>query len=368
MRVRRSPHLVSYWKDGTLVACNYATGTTVGASPFVLQVLEHCTKWTTPAQLCAALDVSDVAALRALIDRLVSVSLLDQAGVRVDRRVMAMSALDPWNPEAGFFHFRTRDVAFESPRQTARRARAQERRAPMPPVVKRYPRTTASVDLPKPRADGEFPGVLKARRTWRRFSSKPIGRDDLATLLGLTSGVQQWATSAGQTLALKTSPSGGARHSIEAYVAIRDVDGLKPGVYHYAPDRHALERIRGRVSLQRMRQYVPNSGYFADASAMVFFTAIFARILWRYPYSRAYRAALVEAGHLCQTFCLTATWLGLAPYCIMGLADSIIEQDLGIDGIGESVLYAAGVGRPPSRSTSAPLVKGILRVRKNRKV
>ena len=98
---------------------------------------------------------------------------------------------------------------------------------------------------------------------------------------------------------------------------------------------------------------------------MVFFSAIFARITWRYPYSRAYRAALVEAGHLCQTFCLTATWLGLAPYCIMGLADSLIERDLGIDGISESVLYAAGVGRPPARSTSAPLVRGTLPVRKN---
>jgi hypothetical protein len=31
----------------------------------------------------------------------------------------------------------------------------------------------------------------------------------------------------------------------------------------------------------------------------------------------------------------------------MALADSRIEKDLGIDGITESVLYAAGVGRRP---------------------
>jgi SagB-type dehydrogenase family enzyme len=107
-----------------------------------------------------------------------------------------------------------------------------------------------------------------------------------------------------------------------------------------------------------MREYVPGSGYFANASAMVFFTAIFERILWRYPYARAYRAALIESGHVCQTFCLTATRLGLAPFCVMALADSLIEHDLGIDGIRESVLYAAGVGRPPRGTSWAPLPKG----------
>jgi SagB-type dehydrogenase family enzyme len=141
-------------------------------------------------------------------------------------------------------------------------------------------------------------------------------------LLALTAGVQQWVRSGRLRIPLKTSPSGGARHPIECYLIVRDVRGLKAGIYHYASDRHALERLDGPVSIERMRSYLPNSGYFANASAMVFFTAVFERILWRYPYSRAYRAALIEAGHVCQTFCLTATWLGLAPYCVMGLADS----------------------------------------------
>ena len=234
----------------------------------------------------------------------------------------------------------------------------------MPSVVKPY-RGSKIVQLPKPRGDGQFPAVLRARRTWRRFSKRPITSADLATLLGLTSGVQQWVASTPRNLALKTSPSGGARHSIETYVVIREVAGLPSGIYHYAPDRHALQKVRGPVSVKRMRDYLPNSGYFAAASAMVFFTTMFERLLWRYHYSRAYRAALIEAGHVCQTFCLTATWLGLAPYCVMALADSIIEQDLGIDGIRESVLYCAGVGRPPAGSDWAPLARGTLKVRRN---
>ena len=79
----------------------------------------------------------------------------------------------------------------------------------------------------------------------------------------------------------------------------------------------------------------------------------------------AYRAALVEAGHLCQTFCLTATWLGPRPVLRDGLWPiRSIERDLGIDGIRESVLYAAGVGRPPAGSGWAPLPRGTLKVRR----
>jgi hypothetical protein len=38
--------------------------------------------------------------------------------------------------------------------------------------------------------------------------------------------------------------------------------------------------------------------------------------------------------------------MGLAPFCTAALKDSMIEKDLGIDGISESVLYVAGVGVP----------------------
>jgi SagB-type dehydrogenase family enzyme len=147
-------------------------------------------------------------------------------------------------------------------------------------------------------------------------------------------------------------------------VVARRVRGLTAGIYHYSGGQHELVRLSGRVTSARLRQYLPRSEYFAEASALVFFTALFARQLWRYPYSRAYRAALIEAGHVCQTFLLTATALHLAPFSLMGLADTPIEQDLGIDGITESVLYVAGIGHPPS-ATLALLPRGSLKLRRN---
>jgi SagB-type dehydrogenase family enzyme len=233
---------------------------------------------------------------------------------------------------------------------------------PMPATVKKYQQATR-VLLPAPDADPALTSVLLARRTSRRYSSTPVTLGELASILGYTSGIQAWASTPDGDVALKTSPSGGARHAIECYVVARAVERLRPGIYHYRPDRHLLERIKGPVSIQRMREYVPGSEYFASACAMVFFTVVFKREIWRYPYARAYRAAIAEAGHLCQTFLLMATSLRLASYCVMGLADSLIEADLGIDGITESVLYCAGVARMPRGKGPATLPRGFVQMR-----
>ncbi len=73
-------------------------------------------------------------------------------------------------------------------------------------------------------------------------------------------------------------------------------------------------------------------------------TGVFSRTMWKYHKPRAYRVVLLDAGHLGQTFCLTATRMGLAPFSTAALKDTLIERDLGIDGISESVLYVAGIG------------------------
>lgn len=360
LRVKRSPHLVAYWRGSRLVIRNYAVGTASLANPLVCAVLDLCSDWQTLDTLSDALPFEISQRLPKLVTRLVDRSLLMRSDRPQDPREPAMSALDQWNPEAGFFHTATKDVRFWSPQEAAHRRR--NRKLTRPPG-KRY-RAAPRIDLPPPDG-GEFARVALARRTWRRFSTIPVTLEALSTILGLSAGVQKWVRVGNREAPLKTSPSGGACHPIELYVVARDVKGLSPGLYHYAADTHALERLRRGVSEQRIREYVPRSEYFARASAVVLLTAVFGRQLWRYTYSRAYRAALVEVGHVCQTFCLAATSLGLAPFSVMALADSVIERDLGVDGITESVLYAAGVGCPPARAEWAPLPRGRLSVRDN---
>ena len=356
VRIRRSPHLVAYWRGRAFIACNYATGAKVEVPPQARDLLSACDDWTRLADLERAGFVSS-STFAATIDRMVELELLERSDRAADPRASAMATLRRWNPQAGFFHATTKDVPFVSPRVAARHARTTGQPSAPPAAIKRYA-GLETFDLPRPDGEDALTNVLYARRTWRRYSSQPVTIGELATILALSAGVQHWVEGGAVAIPLKTSPSGGARHATECYVVARDIKGLKKGIYHYAPARHGLTRIGKAVSIARMRSYVPGSEYFAKASAMVFFTSIFARILWRYPYARAYRAALIESGHVCQTFLLAATSLGLAPFSVMALADSVVERDLGIDGISESVLYAAGVGRRPRGVTWAPLPKG----------
>ena len=362
VRVRRSRHLVLYWSNGKLVIRNYATSAVAEATPFICRLLDCCGGWTTLRDLGAALGLGPSRLLLQVIQRLRVHSFLQQADKPIDPREGAMRALDQWNPEAGLFHTATKHVRYWSPQEAARRWRVRAN-DPMPSPVKSY-RGASRIKLP-PVGAGEFATLARERRTWRRFSAAPVAVNELASLLGLSVGVQKWVRVGRRNLPLKTSPSGGARHPIEAYIVVRNVRGLAKGLYHYHAGQHAMERLGRAPSADRLASYMPASRHFLGASAFVFFTAVLQRQLWRYPYSRAYRAALIEVGHVGQTFCLAAAALKLAPFSLMGLVDALIERDLGIDGITETVLYAAGVGRPPTGSTWAPRSRGTLPVRPN---
>lgn len=359
LHYRRSPHILCYWKRGEFVFHNYATGRLAGASAPACEVLDFFADWRPLQALYAARPLVEKRALRRLADALVRLTLLQRSDRPVAASERAMARLERWNPEAGFFHTTTKDVQFLDIATSERALREQAESWPMPPPVKRYP-DARIVRLPAPAADDQVASVLLARRTWRRFGAGTIPLQAFSTLLGTTAGVQQWVSVPGHgEVPLKTSPSGGARHPIELYVLGWRIDGLPPGLYHYGADEHVLELIDSDAGSDRVPEYFPQAGYFREACAVVLFSAVYERDLWRYPYSRAYRAPLVEAGHLCQTFCLLATAHGLAPFSLMGLADRAIERDLRLDGITESVLYAAGVGIRPGGRDWAPAPDGL---------
>jgi SagB-type dehydrogenase family enzyme len=345
---------VSYWVGGGLVFENYLTRTRVSATPRACEILHVLEQWRPAAALAGHFpdDSADDLA-RALLD-LTRAGLVEYSRTP-RRRDDALASWAAWSPAASYFHFSTKDAhAPIAPEDSVRTLRERARATPMPPPVKRSSRRGA-IALPAPRTDGDVARALLARRTWRRFSGRPVQRDELATLLGLTFGVQWWfdLDGVGRT-ALKTSPSGGSRHPIEAYVVALRVKGLRRGLYHYDAGGHRLEPLRRGATPAQVARYLNGQTWCGKCAALVLMTGVFARTRWKYPAPRAYRVVLIEAGHVCQTFCLVATWLGLAPFCTMALADSAIEHDLKIDGVNESILYTAGVGRLPAATDWAP--------------
>jgi SagB-type dehydrogenase family enzyme len=343
--------VVCYWREDRLVLHDVASGERLHGSALAVEILQFFRDGGTLDGLRARLPHVPARQIEGTVEVFLRHSFLrpDAGGAPAVEK--ALSGWNGWNPAAAFFHFATKDPPWATGRKLdlleARLARKGET-APPTAAVKRHAGAPV-VRLPSVRPEGELCDVLLERRTWRGFGRGPMALEDLALILDLTWGVQSWAQAGvNDSVALKTSPSGGARHSIEAYVMALRVRGLARGLYHYVSDRKHLERLSGRAGPGLLETYLAGQWWFRSAAAVVFMTAVLPRVRWRYPFARGYRAVLIEAGHLCQTFCLLATWRKLAPFCTAALADSRIEKDLGVDGFDEVVLYAAGVGTRPA--------------------
>jgi SagB-type dehydrogenase family enzyme len=351
--LRRSPFVIAYWQNGQLLFENYLTRRKIAASAETAAFLDFFSKWKREAAMLRRWPDYTPESLRKVTNRLVRESFLERSGPKhppENAKHKALGAWRAWNPAAGFFHMSTKDIYTEEVTpEEARYVEALARAHPVPQPLKRYPGARV-IRLSKGSYSGEFPGVLQERRTWREFSQGKVDSEVFGRLLHLSFGVQNWERipKIGR-LAQKTSPSGGALHPSEAYVFVRRVKGVGPGIYHYDAGGHRLQDLRRSASAAELQKCLAGQWWFRDAAFVVFLTAIFGRTQWKYDYARAYRAILIEAGHLCQTFCLTATWLGLAPFCTIALADSKIEKRLGIDGISESVIYAMGAGVKPEK-------------------
>ena len=347
VQLRRARSLFVYWHDGELRFRNFVKRVTLSGPPIACEVLDFFSEWRTSGQAFAHFARYTKKSVRSTLSHYVKHGLLLQKNspaARLDG-VMAKE-WSAWLPD-GSFHFSTKDARYVQRDLTLAEWKAILPKTPAPKMFKSV-KGAKKIPLSKRTLpDSEFVRVLMNRKTHRQFSNQPLTLEAVSQLLGLVWGVTGHLHSQvfGRLLR-KTSPSGGARHPGEVYLMALRVKGLKAGLYHYHPGRHLLELVNTNATPRKARLYCGYQNYFKDAAALFLMTAVFGRTMWKYPKARAYRVVLLDCGHLCQTFCLVATWLGLAPFCTAALKDTLIEKDLGIDGVRESVLYVAGVGLP----------------------
>ena len=361
VQFRRATCLFVYWRDGRLFFHNFARRLTISAKPVTWEILSFFSEWRTSREALIHFDDYTQKSVLTMLSQFVKHGLLvvkeSRESLQDSCIVRAWSA---WLPEAGF-HFSTKDAAFIGGKVSVARWKAILPKTPPPKIFKtvKGPKKT----LPPTRAfpDSEFIRVLEARKTHRRFSKQEVTVEAVSQLLSLVWGVTGYFDRPvfGKLLH-KTSPSGGARHPGEVYLMALRVRGLEPGLYHYHPGRHYLKMVNPDATRHKAWLYCARQNHARNAAALFIMTAVFRRSMWKYRMPRVYRAVLLDAGHLCQTFCLVATWLGLAPFCTAALKDTMIEEDLKIDGIRESVLYVAGIGVPATRNDSPILFKRAL--------
>jgi putative peptide maturation dehydrogenase len=154
----------------------------------------------------------------------------------------------------------------------------------------------------------------------------------------------------------KSNPSGGGLHPLEAYVLIQRVDGIAPGLYHYHAGTHALEPIAALSPAEAMaaaHRFVAGQQYLADAPVLIAIVARFARSFWKYrKHPKAYRAIVLEAGHVAQNLYLAATELGLGAFVTAAINEVAIERACELDALDESPLAVCGLGQRAETKTT----------------
>jgi SagB-type dehydrogenase family enzyme len=224
-----------------------------------------------------------------------------------------------------------------------------------PATHKRYPSAPNVALSPPQTEDGaSIWEALSQRRSIRRFQDKPLPEAALSQLLWAAQGITGRTINVhnvrnvrriGRGVGFRTAPSAGALYPVETYLVIHTVEGIEPGVYHYAVEHHELDQLRTGDFRMDVARSALDQDMAYRANVVFVWTAVFERSKWKYR-QRAYRYVYLDAGHIAQNVALGAVALGLGSCQIAALYDDEVNALLGIDGIEESAIYMTVVGTP----------------------
>lgn len=158
--------------------------------------------------------------------------------------------------------------------------------------------------------------------------SAPVTVRTLSRLFEYALALSAWKQAGGTRWALRINPSSGNLHPTEGYLLIGALPGLAgaPGLYHYAPREHALER-RANCPADWFAQLTRE---FPPQAFLIGLSSVHWREAWKYG-ERAFRYCQHDAGHAIGTLRIAAATLGWRAVVLHGLADETVEQLLGLD-------------------------------------
>jgi SagB-type dehydrogenase family enzyme len=157
--------------------------------------------------------------------------------------------------------------------------------------------------------------------------SMPLTIRSLSRLLQYGLAISAWKQAGATRWALRCNPSSGNLHPTEAYLLIGALPGLgdAPGLYHYAPREHGVER-RADCSTDLFMALMRE---FPQQALLVGLSSIHWREAWKYG-ERAFRYCQHDAGHAIGALRIAAATLGWSASLLHGLADDTIDELLGL--------------------------------------
>ena len=248
-------------------------------------------------------------------------------------------------------HTRWRDVDTEEAERLFSEASPQtflERLGPALPVV--LERTAAAWRLPLEKPSlSSLDALMDRRVTCRNYVPAPLSFDAFSAVLYRAFGARAVSDYAPSVQLLKKGvPSAGGLHATEAYLLVQRVEGVPAGLYHYHPAAHALEPLReldAETAASLARSFVAAQAYYAGAPLQIVLVSRFERNFWKYRnHAKAYRAVILDAGHLSQAMYLAATEMNLGAFITAAINEVEIEQAFGLEPMAEGPLAVCGFG------------------------
>jgi SagB-type dehydrogenase family enzyme len=216
-----------------------------------------------------------------------------------------------------------------------------------PPIEKPFPKDAKRVDLVPPGRWKQIGGVdlesaIRHRKSRRSFKRLPLALEELSFLLWATQGVREEID---QGTALRTVPSAGARHALETYVCVFNVDGLAPAFYRYLPLEHqlVLEFHEDRAA-EKLAEATFGQSFTARSAVTFIWTTIPQRMEWRYGLA-SHKVIAIDAGHVCQNLYLACEAIGAGTCAVGAYHQELLDQLLRVDGKDEFTIYLAPVGK-----------------------
>jgi SagB-type dehydrogenase family enzyme len=215
-------------------------------------------------------------------------------------------------------------------------------------AFKRY-RLHPQVPLPRVPTDAAGPPVgqvIAARRSGRTFASSPLTLTEVSTILQWSYGVTgEVGIPGGGIQRFRAAPSAGALYPAEIYLAVRGVQALDQGIYHYEVEEASLALLSRGDPTDRLYDACCGQDHARQAGMVVLISGVTERTRRKYG-DRGYRYVLLDIGHLGQNLYVSCTALGLSIVTTCGFFDDDAADLLGIDGCDEAVFYVAFIGRP----------------------
>lgn len=190
--------------------------------------------------------------------------------------------------------------------------------------------------------------VLAARRTCRLFDTQALSLNDLGTLLDYAAGAGRTGSPApmlaGGSAGGRPYPSGGGLYPVEIQIYAARVSDLDCGFYLYQALAHRLVPAAPALAGTELKQMLAD--HPSDQSAVLVFLCLHLTRASLSKYGlKAYRLALLEAGHLAQNILLVATALGLATLPQCGFDDRAISMAAGRRYPEQPIIYLIAVGQ-----------------------